>query len=211
MTDRADRRPIQTAALTVRDLRADELATGVQLLSRAMRDNPIHVAAYGDDADRRQRCHLKLMRALFATFTAQQPIAALDGDTLVGMTGTAPAGTCQASVGQRLRMTPALLGLGPRTAARIGTWIATWAENDLAEPHVHLGPLGVDAHLQGNGIGSQILHEHVRRLDHSGQVGYLETDKAENVVLYERFGYLVIKEQPVLGVPNWFMRRPVRS
>jgi hypothetical protein len=39
-------------------------------------------------------------------------------------------------------------------------------------------------------------------------MGWLETDKAENVRLYERFGYVVVEQTDVLGVPNWFMRRP---
>lgn len=37
---------------------------------------------------------------------------------------------------------------------------------------------------------------------------YLETDKAVNVTLYERFSFVVIGQEEVLGVPNWFMRRP---
>jgi ribosomal protein S18 acetylase RimI-like enzyme len=41
----------------------------------------------------------------------------------------------------------------------------------LDEPHVHLGPLAVDAHLQGQGIGSLIMREHCRRLDDDRDVG----------------------------------------
>jgi predicted N-acetyltransferase YhbS len=97
--------------------------------------------------------------------------------------------------------------LGPRTAARVGQWLNAWAEHDPRDPHIHLGPLAVDAHLQGHGIGAAILTEHCRRLDADGALGYLETDKPENVRLYERFGYVVVAEAPVLSVPNWFMRR----
>jgi len=42
-------------------------------------------------------------------------------------------------------------------------------------------------------------------------IGYLETDKRENVRFYERFGFEVIAREPVIGVPNWFMRREPRS
>jgi hypothetical protein len=44
-------------------------------------------------------------------------------------------------------------------------------------------------------------------LDEQRLDGYLETDKRENVLLYERFGYRVIAEASVIGVPNWFMLR----
>ena len=60
---------------------------------------------------------------------------------------------------------------------------------------------------QGRGIGSRILAEHCSRLDEERQIGYLETDKAENVVLYERFGYRVHGEAEIIGVRNWFMLR----
>jgi ribosomal protein S18 acetylase RimI-like enzyme len=195
----------------VRDLRPDEVPAAFDVLARGMRDNPLHVAAYGDDPERRLRCHRRLVRGLFGAFGAQQPICALRDGVVVGVTGVAPVGTCQPTVTQRLRLLPAVVALGPRTAARVGSWISAWAKRDPDEPHVHLGPLAVDAHLQGQGIGSLIIDEHCRRLDAAGEVGYLETDKAENVGFYERFGFEVVGEEPVIGVPNWFMRREPRS
>jgi ribosomal protein S18 acetylase RimI-like enzyme len=198
----------ELGSIEVRDLRPQEGPEAVGVLARGMRDNPLHVAAYGDDPERRLRCHARLMRGLFRAFTAQQPICAIRDGTLVGVTGVAPVGTCQPTATQRLRLLPTLVALGPRTAARVGKWISTWAKRDPDEAHVHLGPLAVDAHLQGQGIGSLIMHEHCRRLDGAREVGYLETDKAENVGFYERFGFEVIGEEPVLGARNWFMRRP---
>jgi ribosomal protein S18 acetylase RimI-like enzyme len=198
-------------SIEVRDLRPDEVADAVGVLARGMRDNPLHIAAYGEDPERRRRCHARLMAGLFRHFQAQQPIAAVDGGTLVGVTGVAPPGTCQPSVGQRLRLLPTMVGLGPRTAARVGRWTSAWAAHDPDEPHVHLGPLAVDAHLQGRGVGSRIMEEHCRRLDAAGALGYLETDKPENVRFYERFGYDVVSEDDVIGVRNWFMRRPPGS
>ena len=52
-----------------------------------------------------------------------------------------------------------------------------------------------------------MLREYTRRLDAAGEDSYLETEKPENVALYQRFGYEVIEEAEVLGVPNWFMWR----
>jgi GNAT superfamily N-acetyltransferase len=198
-------------SIEVRDLRPEEVPDAVGVLARGMRDNPLHVAAYGDDPERRLRCHARLMRGLFRNFPAQQPIGAIRDGTLVGVAGVAPVGSCQPTATQRLRLLPTMLALGPRTAARVGKWISIWARRDPDEAHVHLGPLAVDAHLQGQGIGSLIMHEHCRRLDAAHEVGYLETDKAVNVGFYERFGFEVIGEEAVLGVRNWFMRRTPRS
>lgn len=198
----------QSGTIEVRDLRADEVSSAVGVLARGMRDNPLHVAAYGADPEWRIRCHARLMRAVLTGSGTLEPICALRDGTLVGVTGVAPPGTCQPTVGQRLRILPTMAVLGPRTARRVVRWVSIWAERDPDEPHVHLGPLAVDAHLQGQGIGSAIMREHCRRLDAADEVGYLETDKPENVGFYERFEYAVVGEQPVIGVPNWFMRRP---
>jgi ribosomal protein S18 acetylase RimI-like enzyme len=200
----------ELGSIEVRDLRPQEVPEAVGVLARGMRDNPLHVAAYGEDPERRLRCHARLMRGVFRAFPAQQPICAVRDGTLVGVTGVAPAGTCQPTAAQRVRLLPDVVALGPRTAARVGRWISSWAKHDPDEPHVHLGPLAVDAHLQGQGIGSLIMQEHCRRLDADRAVGYLETDKPENVRFYERFGFQVVGEEPVLGVPNWFMRREPR-
>jgi GNAT superfamily N-acetyltransferase len=201
----------EVGSIEVRDLHPDEVPEAVGVLARGMRDNPLHVAAYGQDPERRLRCHARLMLGLFRASPTQEPICVIRDGTLVGVTGVAPAGTCQPTGMQRLRLLPTMLGLGPRTAARVGRWTSSWARHDPDEAHLHLGPLAVDAHLQGQGFGSLIMREHCRRLDRAREVGYLETDKPENVRFYERFGFEVIDEEPVIGVPNWFMRRGHRS
>ena len=172
-----------------------------------MRDNPNNVAAFGPDPHRRERCLERLFAGLFGTMGSQQPLCALDGEALVGVTGVAPPGSCQPTFGERARIAPSILAAGPRSAMRVLRWTAAWAQRDPTEPHVHLGPLAVEPRLQGRGIGSRILAEHCSRLDEERQIGYLETDKAENVVLYERFGYRVHGEAEIIGVRNWFMLR----
>jgi ribosomal protein S18 acetylase RimI-like enzyme len=199
---------VAEGSIEIRDLHRNEVSDAIGVLARGMRDNPLHVAAYGEDPDRRLRCHARVVGGFLRVIRAQQPIAALEDGVLVGVTGVAPAGSCQPTALQRLRILPTMLGLGPRTMARIGEWFSTWAKHDPDEPHVHLGPLAVDAHLQGRGIGSRIMEEHCRRLDSGGDLGYLETDKPENVRFYERFGYELVGEDDVIGVRNWFMHRP---
>lgn len=66
MADQPTPGPIQ-----VRDLRQDEIHEAVGVIARGMRDNPLHVAAYGPDPKRRVRCHARLIRSLFQVFPAQ--------------------------------------------------------------------------------------------------------------------------------------------
>src|SRR5271165_4473460 len=99
------------STVEVRDLRRSEIDAAVALLARGMRDNPLHVAAYGVDPERRQRSIERTFSMLFRVFVAQQPICALDEGTLVAVTGVAPAGTCQPTAiqTQRLRSLPNLI------------------------------------------------------------------------------------------------------
>jgi len=92
-------------------------------------------------------------------------------------------------------------------APRLLRWLAAWGRRDPGTPHSHLGPVAVDPLLHGQGVGSRLLAAYVGGLDVRAETGYLETDKPENVRLYRRFGFDVVAQADVLGVPNWFMLR----
>jgi GNAT superfamily N-acetyltransferase len=173
--------------------------------SRGLRDNPIQVAALGDDADRRVDVMRRLFQRLFV-LPGRPTVGAWDGDRLLGVAGCADPGSCQPSVLDALKLTPAILHAGTATP-RMLRWLSAWAARDPERPHAHFGPLSVDPALQGRGIGSMLLSDSCRRLDEAGLLAHLETDKPENVRLYERFGYVVTSEADVLGVRNWFMAR----
>jgi GNAT superfamily N-acetyltransferase len=192
-------------------VRPGEQAEAVGVLARGMRDNPMHVAALGADPDSRVARLESMFGVLFDVVAAQTPICAKREGVIVGVTGMALSPGCMPRTREQLRMMPRVLGLGPRTTARVIRWTGAWAKRDPDEPHSHLGPLAVDAHLRGQGIGSAIMEEYCRRVDAAGTLGYLETDKPENVGFYERFGFATVAEARVLGVPNWFMRRGRRG
>jgi GNAT superfamily N-acetyltransferase len=196
-----------TPTVTVAELRPADHAEAVGVIARGMRDNPIHVAVFGPDPERRERLTSRLFTALFAHWKLDGTLCVREDDVIVGVAGALGAGACRPGPAQALRMLPTMAGLGPRTTVRMAVWQRGWAAHHPHAPHVHLGPVAVDAHRQGEGLGSVLLAEHCRRLDAAGATGYLETDKPENVRFYARQGYVVIAETAVLGVPCWFMRR----
>ncbi len=119
-----------------------------------------------------------------------------------------PSAKCQPGAEEKLVLVPRMIGaVGFPGFVRMLRWTGAWAAHDPAEPHWHLGPVAVDSHLQGKGLGSALMAEYCARLDSAKAVGYLETDKAENVKFYCGFGFQTIAEAPVLNTPNWFMRR----
>ncbi len=195
--------------LEIGALDASEVGEALDVISRGMRDNPIHVAAFGEAPERRRQSLHRFFGAAFAVMGLQEHMLVARGEDgqIVGVMGMMPPGDCLPGPGQQLRMLPTLLRNGPRAAGRTMGWLGAWGKRDPKERHWHFGPLAVDVHLQGMGIGSKLLRMFCARMDAAGEDAYLETDKAINVRLYERFGFEVVGEQEVLGVPNWFMLR----
>ena len=89
-------------------------------------------------------------------------------------------------------------------------WFVRWCHLDPQEPHVHLGPIGVAPAMQRQGIGTALMNRYIEQLEKDRALGYLETDQAENVEFYRKFGFVVSHEETVIGVPTWYMLRPVR-
>ncbi len=195
--------------LEIGALDASEVGEALDVISRGMRDNPIHVAAFGENPERRRESLRRLFGAAFAVMGLREHMLVARGEdgTVVGVMGMMPPGDCLPGPGQQLRMLPRLLRNGPLAAGRTMGWLGAWGKRDPKERHWHFGPLAVDAHLQGMGVGSKLLRVFSARMDAAGEQAYLETDKAINVRLYERFGFEVVGEGEVLGVPNWFMLR----
>jgi GNAT superfamily N-acetyltransferase len=192
--------------LEIVELTGDNHAAAVGVLSRGMRDNPIHQAVFGPDPARRMRLLAHLFDALLRVWSHPVICARLDG-VLVGVAGMLPPGTCRPRAAQALRLATPILAAGPADALRGLRWTAAWARRNPREPHCHLGPVAVDTRLQGHGIGGQMLAAFAARMDAAHQPAYLETDKPENVRFYRRFGFQVTSEATVLSTPNWFMWR----
>jgi ribosomal protein S18 acetylase RimI-like enzyme len=196
--------------LTVRELVSGDLADVVVVIARGMRDNPLHISALGYDGKARAK-RLERMFGLALPIILRKGVllGAFANGALVGVAGMVPPGRCRPTFLENVTLLPRMLpAIGLSAFGRVGRWIAAWATHDIAEPHWHLGPVAVDAHLQGQGIGSALMTEYCARLDELAGVGYLETDKQQNVAFYEKFGFRVIAEAAVLETPNWFMRRP---
>ncbi len=199
--------------LEIGPVRADEMAAVVAVLARGMRDNPVHIAVYGPDP---KVPHQKIERSFSGAARAlhwdhHMLVARRADGTIVAACGMMPPGACQPSLRQQLRLLPLILGSGLTTGLRTMRWLGAWAKNDPDQRHWHVGPLAVDAFLQGQGIGSRLMEVFCTRMDQAGEDAYLETDKPINVTFYQRFGFEVIGEQDVVGKPNWYMLRRARG
>jgi GNAT superfamily N-acetyltransferase len=136
-------------------------------------------------------------------------LVAVEALRIVGVVHWVDAPGCQFSGAEKMRMMPGLVtGVGARCAVRVLSWLSAWSADDPADPHVHLGPIGVEPDVQGRGVGRRLMERYCAALDGSGKSGYLETDRPENVAFYRRFEFETVREISVLGVPNVLMERP---
>lgn len=191
------------------ELRIEEFGDGMleaaaSMLARAFVTNPLHVAAFGADQlavnETFFRLGLPLMKGC--------KFVALQHDAVVGLIHWIESPSCQPSNEDKRALAPLMVRtFGVRTAWRLRSWLAAWSKQDPGGPHVHLGPVGVLPGLQNRGIGRLLMQQYCDRLDRERQIGYLETDRPENVPFYRLFGFDVTTELEVLGVANYLMTR----
>lgn len=189
-----------------RTMQPFELSKVAGLLAAGMRDNPLHIAVFGNDAQVRRRSLQRMFETLLRV-GGRRVVGTFHSERLVGVLGSAEPGGCQISSASKLRIGAAVLPSGPAQLARLAHWQHAWQAREPVEPHEHFGPFAVDPDWQGRRIGSNLIAAHVDALDSHGWTSYLETDKWANVELYQRHGYQVEDEAVVLNVCNWFLRR----
>ena len=184
-----------------------EMATEVALmLARAFASNPLHLAAFGDSVLTKNEVFFRTVLRLLKG----PKFVATDGSQILGLIHWVHSSECQVSGVEKGRLLPTMVAnLGVGASLRVLSWLSTWAKHDPLESHVHLGPIGVTPESQGHYIGSRLMMRYCAALGETGESGYLETDRLENVAFYRRFGFETTQEVPVIGVTNYFMSRPV--
>jgi GNAT superfamily N-acetyltransferase len=195
--------------VSIRPLQIVEIQEAAKVVASAMA--PFAVAIFRDRETAR-RFMERGFKVAFAGFP-DQVLVAKSSERVIGVMRMVEWPRCQFTPTplQGLRMLPAMVTAGLPASLQWIKLMRIWAKHDPKEPHWHLGPLAVVPERQGQSIGSQLLKHFCNYVDKTGQAAYLETDRPENVRLYERFGWRVKEEATVLGAHNWFMWRPAQK
>ena len=150
----------------IRDLTIAETGASAGVLGRGMRENPIHVRAFGPRPDRREGAITQMFEGLLRLDVSKGAIL-----------GAFSAGTRWACA----RWASAIDASPPSwrsSSCCRRSWVAVASPAPLescagsragpatpAEAHWHLGPVGIERHLQGQGIGSALLQVFCDRVD----------------------------------------------
>ena len=79
--------------------------------------------------------------------------------------------------------------------------------------YIYLLMIGVASELQRQGFGGRLLKPLFEKSEEGGLPIYLETETEENVRMYQRMGFRVLKEitPPVVDLPMWEMVREPKA
>ena len=203
--DQSDERPpVEIKSLTPGDLHA-----AAAILAHSMCENPLHVRVFGGTFDQRRQRLSRFLNLLVPYVHANGNVlgAYVQGE-LTGVLGMIKPGRCRPPLLARLRFGLVLLTcVPPLVLLRIHRWLSVWERHDPLEPHWHIGPLAVIPAYRRRGIGRRLMVECCQRMDALAAAAWLETDLQINAAFYQTLGFVVVKQEPVLGVTNWFMSR----
>jgi ribosomal protein S18 acetylase RimI-like enzyme len=202
-----NRARVRKEELVIAPLIAADIRPAAVLLGNAMSTNPMHLEVFGNDGEASRRRQTELFAVFLREFPGERLVARQAGE-IVGVLRMVRSPLCRLPPGEVERLGPIVGLILGDAAARVGRWFEIWAEHDPPTTHWHLGPIAVAHERQGHGIGSAMLRHFCEHVDARGEPAHLETDRAENVCLYERFGFRIGDEVELFGVKNYFMWRP---
>lgn len=191
--------------IVVEKYSAEKLDATVSVLASAFVSNPLHISAFG--AQRIDQNRLFFRIGLRHMFMGQAFVALVDGEVRGYVHFNAFPDCLPAPEDVPIAAATLLKPLG-EAIPQVVKWFARWCHLDPEEPHVHLGPIGVDPSAQGQGVGTALMNRYIEHLKQEQIAAYLETDRPENVEFYKKFGFLVQREEELIGTPVWYMWRP---
>ena len=193
--------------VTLQKYSAAHLDDCVALLAEAFVGNPLHRAAFGGGRMDQNRTFFRI--GLRRMFIGQSFVAlGADRDGVCGYMHFNTWPNCLPAPEELPHAVATQLQPLGTAIPQVIRWFGRWCRLDPAEPHVHLGPIGVAPSRQRQKVGTTLMRRYIEHLEREKAAGYLETDRSENVEFYKRFGFMVRSHEQLIGAPVWYMWRP---
>lgn len=188
----------------------DTYRQAAQVLGRAFLDEPVSQTVY------RGLSREKMLKNLTVDFTGELSVCIKRGEPLhisqdgevVAAAAIYPPGAYPLSKLDDLRLLFwTVWAHSPYDIRRWMRWLEEAGKHHPQEPHYYLEYIGVEPDQQGKGLGSMILEELSKRADRARVGCYLETASQINLPLYRHYGFEIVQEEEIIGLPAWFMWR----
>jgi ribosomal protein S18 acetylase RimI-like enzyme len=120
-----------------------------------------------------------------------------------------PPGARTLTLGQQIRLLPAMMRVFGRGMARAQRGLAVMDSGHPRKPHFYLDTLGVAPEWQGRGLGSALMRPMLDHCDRERMPAYLNAGSWRSRDLYLRHGFQVTEEfrLPEDGPSLWRMWR----
>ncbi len=180
-----------------------DINEAAMVLSIAMLNNPLHIAVLKGNGEGQRVIIEKMFVDLFNEFPGITFIA----KEYKKIVGVMRMKSCR---GSKHRDNPEKAREENTIDQRIAFWHSEWARNDPEEQHWHLGPIGVLPSHRRLGIGTTLMKIFCEEVDRCLAKGFLETDLAENVLFYKKFGFEIVATSNIFGSETKYMVRAAK-
>ena len=195
---------------TIRWATQDEAPQLARTLSRAFLDDPVTAYFMPDPATRLQE-----LERMFELINVPKIAAPHDmmfrTENYEAVALWLPPGKTVLSLGESLRLLPALVSTFRRRALRGLRGMAEMDKHHPDVPYYNLHFIGTDPAHQGKGHGAALMRPLLERFDEEGVPTFLESSTRRNHSFYRRHGFELTGEfrLPNGGPPLWTFWREV--
>ena len=195
---------------TIRWATQDEAPQLARTLSRAFLDDPVTAYFMPDPATRLQE-----LERMFELINVPKIAAPHDmmyrTENYEAVALWLPPGKTVLSLGESLRLLPALVSTFRRRALRGLRGMAEMDKHHPDVPYYNLHFIGTDPAHQGKGHGAALMRPLLERFDREGVPAFLESSTRRNHSFYRRHGFELTGEfrLPNGGPPLWTFWREV--
>lgn len=189
-----------------------QIKPAAEMLSRAFQDNPGLAYYFPDESERKSKslhyfwftiCYGLVYGEVYTT-----------SPNLEGLAVWIPSENANMSLWRVIRSggLPMMHKLGSKAASQLrsfGDYVSSVHKRQAPFRHWYLLGLGVDPDYRGQGYAGTLLKAMLARIDKERLPCYLETQNADNVPIYQHYGFKVVEESivPNTRVSNWAMLR----
>ncbi|PAQ13488.1 GNAT family N-acetyltransferase [Bacillaceae bacterium SAOS 7] len=188
----------------------------VSLISKAFARDPLFLHLFGDSKlDRKARMSMTAFASFMfdKSFMLNEEVWGFyENENLLGVyivEKSQPSKFQNMKGGALLigRLMPLFFQLSGKTLGRLNSYMRVTRSFAPSIAHHYLIMIGVKPENQGKGIGKALLEHllHTVHTDNKSQGVALDTENAENVSLYRRFGFVLSGEAQIDKVPVYCM------
>ena len=184
-----------------------------EILSTSMMNDPLNVSIFPDKMKRKE--FLRTMFSAEASYCLEHGIVYATSERMEGIALWTKETSKEKNFGMLIRYGAlAVLFKLPVSSIvkliRYERFAKSIRKRFALKKHWYLHIIAVDAAFRGKGFASKLIKPVMKRLDNDGLSCYLETQNESNVPIYEHYGFRVVFEGDIPGIPgvrHWAMLR----